>query len=367
MRACARLEPPGRDTWGTQTEQGMKMFKNVTVLMTVTLLTVASAAGAADRDGSVVVTSSNAPNNQLLVFDTAGGLIQAVPTFGQGGASGNAGGIATNNGMVAVVNFGSQNVSLFSRREGSFEFRQLVPVSSPPVSVAFGKQHLYVLGTTTVESHRIGSHGIDVGTDGIVGLLLADGSAAQVGVAGDELIITEKTGVIERVQLRAGAVFGVPASVPLPQGASDAPFGLVTRGSNAYVTIANSDLVGVVKDGRPTAFAATGIPGGAGQHAPCWIALVGPFLFTTNSPSHSVSRLIAGGANILLDAPVAAQTSGAPIDIAAEGNLLAIVESDAGGVSHLTQFRIDEDGNLLRVVSIPIASAANGIAIVIAQ
>jgi hypothetical protein len=196
---------------------------------------------------------------------------------------------------------------------------------------------------------------------------VADGSAAQVGVAGDELIVTEKAGVIERVQLRAGAVFGVPAGVPLPQGASDAPFGLVTRGSNAYVTIANSDLVGVVKDGRPTAFAATGIPGGAGQHAPCWIALVGPYLFTTDSPSRSVSRLIAGGANILLDAPVAAQTSGAPIDIAAEGDLLAIVESDGGGLSHLTQFRIDEDGNLLRTVSIPIASAANGIAIVAAR
>jgi hypothetical protein len=77
-----------------------------------------------------------------------------------------------------------------------------------------------------------------------------------------------------------------------------------------------------------------------------------------------VSRLIAGGANIFLDAPVVAQTSGAPIDVAAEGDLLALVELDAGGLSHLTQFRIDEDGNLVRTVSIPIASAANGIAII---
>jgi hypothetical protein len=59
-----------------------------------------------------------------------------------------------------------------------------------------------------------------------------------------------------------------------------------------------------------------------------------------------------------------AQTSGAPIDVAAEGDLLALVESDGGGVSHLTQFRIDEDGNLTRTVSTPIASAANGIAII---
>ncbi len=239
-----------------------------------------------------------------------------------------------------------------------------MPVASEPVSVAFGKDHLYVLGTTTIESHRIEGEEVEAAADGIAALLQADGSAAQVGVVGDELVLTEKSGTIERVSLRVGAVFGAPVPVPLPVGFGDAPFGLVTRGSNAYVTVANSDVVGVVKDGRATAFAATGTPGGAGQHAPCWIALVGPYLFTTNSPSHSVSRLIAGGANILLDAPVAAETTGAPIDIAAQGDLLALVESDGGGVSHLTQFRIDESGNLARTVSTAIASAANGIAII---
>jgi hypothetical protein len=342
----------------------MKMVKKLSVLITVALLGAVSPIIAGDHDRSLVVTSSNSPDNQLLVFDTSGGLIQSVPTLGQGGAGGNAGGIATKNGAVAVVNFGSQTVSLFSRGDDGFELRQVVPVASQPVSVAFGKDHLYVLGTTTIESHRIEGEAIEAAADGIVALLQADGSAAQVGVVGDELVITEKSGTIERVQLRDGAVFGAPVAVPLPVGVSDAPFGLVTRGSNAYVTIANSDVVGVVKNGRATAFAATGTPGGAGQHAPCWIALVGPFLFTTNSPSHSVSRLIAGGANIVLDAPVVAQTAGAPIDVAAEGDLLALVESDGGGVSHLTQFRIDEDGNLTRTVSTLIANAANGIAII---
>jgi hypothetical protein len=341
----------------------MKMRKKTSVLLTIGLLAAAGAAPAARRP-PVIVTSSNAPDNQLLVFDTTGALIQSVPTLGQGGAGGNAGGIATRNGVVAAVNFGSQSVSLFARGEDGFERRQSIPVSSQPVSVAFGKAHLYVLGTTTVESHRIEQEGVAAAADGIAGLLVADGSAAQVGVAADELIVTEKGGMIERVQLRDGAVFGTPVAVPLPEGKNDAPFGLVTRGSNVYVTIANSDVVGVVKNGRPTAFAATGTPGGAGQHAPCWIAVVGPYLFTTNSPSHSVSRLIAGGANILLDSPVAAQTTGAPIDVAAEGNLLALVESNGGGASHLTQFRIDDDGNLTRTVSTAIASAANGIAIV---
>ena len=338
------------------------MLKRVSGLTAMALL-IAGIAGAAERDGTVIVTSSNTADNHLRVYDTAGTLIQEVPTLGQGGAGGNAGGIATSNGTVAVVNFGSQTVSLFFRGEAGFELRQTFPTSSQPVSVAFGKSHLYVLGTATVESHRIGPDGVDPAADGTVGLLLADGSAAQVGVAGDELIVSEKGGVLERVLLRDGTVFGTPLAVAIAEG-NNTPFGLTTRGSNVYVTFAGSDTVGVVKNDRQTAFAATGIPGGDGQHAPCWITVVGPYLFTTNSPSRSISRLIAGGANILLDEPLAAQTNGAPIDVAAEGELLALVESDGAGASHLTQFHIDEDGNLTRVASTPIPSRANGIAIV---
>jgi hypothetical protein len=340
----------------------IRMMKSI-VFTTVGLLIAATATFAADRR-PVIVTASNGINNQLLVFDTAGALIESVPTLGQGGAGANAGGIATNSEFIAVVNFGSQTVSLFSRADTGFELRQVVPVGSQPVSVAFGKDHLYVLGTTTVESHRIGDGGVDDAADGIVALLAADGSAAQVGVVGDQLLLTEKSGNIERVRLRGGAVVETPVTVTLPADANDRPFGFATRGTNAYVTIANSDTIAVVNNGIVTDLAATGTPGGSGQHSPCWAALVGPYLFTTNSPSHSISRLIAAGRHIALDAPVAAQTGGAPIDVAADGDLLAVVESNGGGVSHLTQYRIDEDGNLTQTISTAIASSANGVAIV---
>ena len=214
------------------------MLKKVAGVTAVALLTAGIAASAAQGDGTIIVTSSNTADNRLLVYDTAGTLIQEVPTLGQGGAGSNAGGIATTNGIVAVINFGSQTVSLFSRGEGGFELRQTIPTGSQPVSVAFGKTHLYVLGTATVESHRIGSDGVEAPADGTAGLLIADGSAAQVGVAGDELIVTEKSGAIERVQLREGAVSGTPVAVALSEGQSNTPFGLTTRGSNAYVTFA---------------------------------------------------------------------------------------------------------------------------------
>ena len=337
-----------------------------TLLATVALLT-ASVTFAGNRDGALVVTSSNATNNQLLVFDTTGNLVEAVPTLGQGGVDGNAGGVAANHRTVAVANFGSQTVSLFSRGAAGFELRQVIPTNSQPVSVVFGQDHLYVLGTTIVESHRIGRDGVDVVADGAVALIAADGSAAQVGVVGDQLIVTEKSGTIENVELRGGAVAGSPVGVALPSEGADSPFGFATRGSNAYVTFAGSDQVGVVTNGTITAAAATGTPGGTGQHSPCWAALVGPYLFTTNSPSHSISRLVAGGHQIALDSPVVVQTGGAPIDIAADGNLVAVLESNGGGVSHLTQYRADEDGNLAHIVSTPIASPANGVAIVFPQ
>lgn len=334
------------------------------VLITTALVVVASAAHAANHDRTLIVTSSNTVNNQLLVYNTAGALIASLPTLGQGGVDQNAGGIAADNGLVAVVNHGSQTVSVFSQRQSGFELRQLVAVASQPVSVAFGKDHLYVLGATTVESHRLNSDGIDTIADGIVSLLVGDGSAAQVGVAGDQLIVTEKSGTIEVVQLESGVASGFPTSVTLPADSRDTPFGLVTRGSNAYVTIAHSDLIGLVKNAHLIALVATGSPGGAGQHSPCWIAVVGPYLYSSNSPSRSISRLVAGGDNIVLDLPVAAQTGGAPVDIAAVSGLLAVVESNAGGTAHLTQFRIDDDGNLAPTTSTAIASAANGVAIV---
>jgi hypothetical protein len=316
-----------------------------------------------EESHSVVVTSTNAAANQLLVYDTVGALIQAVPTGGQGGVSGNAGGIAVRGNLLAIVNFGSGSVSLFNRDEDGFALRQVIAGVSAPVSVAFGEEHLYVLGTTTVESHRVRDMDTEPGPDGVAALLHADGSAAQVGVVNGALVITEKSNIIEVAQLRSGVVSGSMVPVDIPAD-SDAPFGLVTRGANAYVTIAHSDEITVIRSGQLVDLVRTGTPTGSGQHAPCWLALLGPYLYSANSPSHTLSRFIATGASIVPDEAVAARTNGAPTDIAAAGKRLAVIDSD-GVVSRLTQFVVEDDGTLAPAATTVIASAAaNGVAII---
>lgn len=136
-----------------------------------------------------------------------------------------------------------------NRDEDRFALSQVISSASAPVSVAFGEEHLYVLGTATVESHRVSDTDIEQTPDGVTPLLHADGSAAQVGVVDAALVITEKSNIVEVAQLRSGVVSGSIVPVDLPAG-SDTPFGLVTRGANAYVTIAHSDEIALITGGQ---------------------------------------------------------------------------------------------------------------------
>jgi len=325
----------------------------VIVAFAVALATI----GFADEAGTLVVTSSNSSaDNQLLVYDGSGTLIQTAATNGIGGVSGNAGGIAATRDSLAVVNFGSQSVSIFDVTASGVRFRQMVFTLSRPVSVALGKDHLYVLGTSTVESHRIDGLDVDDTADGWASLVIADGSAAQVGVLADQLLITEKANTVETVSLQGDVVSGPATLIEIPTG-SDTPLGLATRGANGYITIAHSDEVGLVKNGHLVALTGSGT-----QHAPCWLTLVGPFLYSSNSPSHSISRYDVTGTRVVLDAPVVATTAGAPTDIASSSHVVAVL--DGGTQTHLTQFDVDDAGNLQSRAVTVVNKGADGVAVI---
>lgn len=327
----------------------------------VLLLVIASAAQA--HDGSpMIVTASNTASNQLLVYSPTGALLKQIPTQGQGGVGGNAGGIAQNHDRLAVVNFGSGNVSIFTkdRDRGDLRLERVVRALASPVSVAFGDDHLYILSTTHIESHAIDRNGVAAVADGSAGLLHADGSAAQVGVVTGQLIISEKSNAIESVNLdHRGAVVGAAALVANIPANVNAPFGLATRGNDAYVTIAHADEISLIRHDEVLT-----VTGSGTQHAPCWVTLDGPFLFSANSPSHSVSRYVVYGQTIIQDAAVVATFNGSPTDITYGEGLAAVIDNN-GSVSHLSIYDVDEDGTfgLLGVATITNV-ATNGVAVI---
>ncbi len=252
----------------------MRVFR---ILSALGLLASAMVTYGGEKQDTLVVTASNLASNQLLVYNGAGTLLQTLSTQGQGGVSGNAGGVAACRNLVAVVNFGSQSVALFERTGRGLQFRKLVPTLSPPVSVAFGNNHLYVLDATEVESHRIFGSDVSPGADGVAGLLKADGSAAQVGVVTNALVIAEKSNVIETVSLTRDGAANAPAHLVQNIPANvNTPFGLVTRSDNTYITLAHADEVSLVRDGNVLTTTQMTSFSGPVQHSPCWLALVGP-------------------------------------------------------------------------------------------
>jgi hypothetical protein len=330
-------------------------------------LIVAGAAAAqggnrSDDQHALIVTASNTASNQLLVYNPAGAPLKQIPTQGQGGVSGNAGGIAQNRDRLAVVNFGSGNVSIFAKdtEHMDLRFEHLIQAIASPVSVAFGHGHLYILSTTHVESHPIDGNGVSAISDGSAALIVADGSAAQVGTLPDQLIISEKSNAIETVNLDSrGAVSGTATLVANIPSNVNAPFGLATRGNDAYVTIAHANEISLVRSG-----VVLKVTGSGTQSAPCWLTLDGPFLFSANSPSRSVSRYAVYGQQIVQDAAIVATFNGNPTDITYRSGLAAVIDGD-GAVSHVSVFGVNEDGQFtLKGLATISNVATNGIAIV---
>jgi hypothetical protein len=311
---------------------------------------------------ALIVTATNTASNQLLIYNPAGTLLKQIPTEGQGGVSGNAGGIAQNRDRLAVVNFGSGNVSIFAKdtEHMQLHFEHTIQTIASPVSVAFGHGHLYILSTTHVESHRIDGNGVSVSTDGSAALVVADGSAAQVGTLPDQLIISEKSNAIETVNLDGrGAVMGKATLVANIPSNVNAPFGLATRGNDAYVTIAHANEISLVRHDDVLK-----VTGSGTQSSPCWVTLDGPFLFSANSPSRSVSRYAAYGQQIIQDAAIVATFNGNPTDIEYRAGLAAVIDAN-GTLSHVSVFGVDEDGNFtLKGLATINNAATNGVAII---
>jgi hypothetical protein len=318
------------------------------------------------------LTATNGNNNYLAVINTNTHQTLYVPTGGNGGASGNAGGVAVSGKLAAVVNFGSGNVTIFERRGATMQPIQMISTVSQPVSVAFGSGHLVVLELTVAESFPVYGNSVSAHNDGQVALALADKSAAQIVTFDGGVAYTEKTGSVAEVSLSTNGAPGLGStntSISLPQAPNNnTPFGIVGRGNNVYVTIAHSDLEALVVNGAIVSLASGPKPftdaSGNITHAPCWNTLAGQFLFSSDSPGKQLLRYLVSDTNIFFDKAGAATLSGAPTDLAAAGSLLGVIDGGNGTVSNASLFQMDSEGELTLRFAIKIAGPINGAAII---
>src|SRR3989442_14280123 len=246
------------------------MFRSVIPRNTAALLMLAASMASvhADQRGTTlaVVMTNDPQANQIKVYDTrTQALLPTLSTQGAGRVGGNARGVRQLNGeLVAVVNYGSNSVALFKRHGDRLMFDRTVTTTSAPVSIDFGNDHMYVAGSTTIDSFEV-QHDNVVGRDGAAALELVGGatppvgSPAQLGVLDKQsLLVTLKTdplpGTVDIVPLRNGAVTGaVPDAASAPAGTLT-PFGFsVYPDGTALITLAHSSQNGLFRDGAFTA------------------------------------------------------------------------------------------------------------------
>jgi len=321
---------------------------------------------------ALFLTATNTPSNFLAVVNARTKEIDYVATGGAGGASGNAGGVAVQGKLAAVVNFGSSNVTIFVRHGNSMQATQAIKITSQPVSVAFGHGHLVVLGQTTAESFPV--YGTTVGpNDGIVPLLRGDKTAGQITTYDGGAAYTEESGDIGLLSLStpgASGLSGTSTPVSLPAAPNnDTPFGIVGQGANLYVAIAHSNLQALVVNGQiistsggPTPFKNSS---GGLLHAPCWNALSGHFLYSADSPGKQLLRYLVSDNNVFFDKAAVAQLTGSPTDLAVADNLLGVIDGgDGTNFSNISLFDIDSEGELTLRSTMRIPSRINGAAII---
>jgi hypothetical protein len=94
----------------------------------------------------------------------------------------------------------------------------------------------------------------------------------------------------------------------------------------------------------------------------------GKYVFTANTGSKTISRLVGTGNNVFVDASVAATiaTGGAPADIDTNQGVLGVIDHGAGQ-SHLSLFTYTRFGELTASgapINVGVANA-NGVAIMV--
>ena len=317
-----------------------------------------------------VFTSTNSPaGNAILAYDRAadGSLTPAgsYPTggIGTGAGLGNQGGIALAGNLLAVVNAGSNEISLFSvNGDGSLTLTDRISSGgTTPISVTIHQDLLYVVnagGSGNIAGFEISTSG-DLSSIAGSSQPLSTGASgpAQISFApgGDWLVVTEKnTNLISTYAVDKDGVASGPTTTP-SSGPTPFGFGFDNKGtlivSEAFGGAANASAVSSYNAVANGAWHVISPSIATTETAACWIVVTnsGRYAYTTNTGSGTISGYsVDQGALTLLDASGVTGTVGAgtaPADMAlSRDSRFLYVRS--GGTNQIGIFTIGADGSL---------------------
>ena len=319
--------------------------------------------------GQVYTASNSVAGNAVLAYDRAAdGSLTAAGSYptggtGSGGGLGNAGGIIVDGNWLAVVNAGSNDVSLFRvNGDGSLALADRVSSGGThPISVTISQSVLYVLndgGSGNISGFEISSTGDLTSIPGSTRPLSSGASGpAQIEFApgGNQLVVTEKnTNIISTYAVDHDGVATGPTTTP-SSGMTPFGFGFDNKGtlivSEAFGGAAGASAVSSYDGSANGTWTVISPSVGTTETAACWIAVTnsGRYAYTTNTGSGTVSGYaVHQGALTLLDASGVTGTVGpgtAPSDMALSRDSRFLYVR-AGGTAQIAIFSVGSDGSL---------------------
>jgi 6-phosphogluconolactonase len=352
--------------------------------------TTADSSHPGDRDGGwgAAFTMSNAVagNSVISYLIGPGGNLTPAGNYSTGGtgtgsslADQGALALTSDHRFLLVVNAGDNTISVFAVNHPSFHGPLLTlldlvgSAGVQPISLTVHGPVVYVLnaGNSTTPGNIAG---FVLGFWGKLHLLPGSSqplsSSSSTGPAeiafnpaGTVLIVTEKA---------TSLIDAYPVGF---WGIAHAPVVTMSNGSTPYGFAFSAGGALVVSDAGPGALSSYAVTSNGQltvvsgsvpdyQAAPCWVAVSGPYAFTTDAHSNTISTYqVAWNGSLSLLASVAATTDAADTDMAiggSHGQFLLVYDAGAGAIQ---EFAIGHDGSLalLHTVS-SLPSTAEGMA-----
>jgi hypothetical protein len=355
------------------------------------LAAFAGPARAADLPGTagaappaVFVQTDNPAGNQVIAFaQQPGGQLsqeQVVSTGGLGGIEAATpagfGGLASQGSLtydaehhlLFAVNAGSDTISVLSVEGLHVRLDQVLGSRGEfPNSIAVRGNLVYVAnagGAGSVSGFSIfGQHVVPIpGSTRSLGLDDANppnfhDGPGQVTFSpnGSELLVNTKEATNSIDVFRVGPSGYLSAAPTVTPDDSNGPFSFAftPSGQLAVAEVAPSALhtFAFGPDGTLTSLSASLADG---QQAQCWVIAADGFYYVANAGSADVSEYtVAANGTPSLVAPVAAQTGTGSIDLTASADGKYLYAEAAAGGGTVFEFRINSDGSLSPIGSVP--------------